>query len=256
MRFRMSFAGSALCLLWLAVPVSSQTSQISKTWELGRRSLADQLDPFVQRVERKDRRFDFQELSYVQQTEDRVAAAVGVMPYEIRITGGSEWYGFLLPQRILYVSAGLLEHVSSEAELAGLLAHELGHELNPRATTEKFQQCALAAGYLPVRRKLRESELLATQRAIGYMKASRYDPSALLDLFSKISYENHLWSKAIVVEDLLTLRVALEAESEPVGGYAIDGSEFVRFQAKLAALMGHSSPTIIVEPQLRRRPAQ
>jgi hypothetical protein len=256
MRFRMIFAGSALCLLWLAVPVSSQTSQISKTWELGRRSLADQLEPFVQHIEHKDHRFDFQELSYVQQTEDRVAAAAGVRPYEIRITGGGEWYGFLLPQRVFYVSAGLLEHVSSEAELAGLLAHELGHELNPKSTTEQFEQCALAAGYLPVRRSLREAERLATERAIGYMKASRYDPSALLDLFSQVSYENPLWSKAIVGEDLLNMRVALEAEAEPVGGYAIDGSEFVRFQAKLAALLGHSSPTIIVEPQLRRRPAQ
>jgi hypothetical protein len=31
---------------------------------------------------------------------------------------------------------------------------------------------------------MRESERLATQRAIGYMKASHYDPFALLDLFS------------------------------------------------------------------------
>jgi hypothetical protein len=52
MRFRMSFAGSAVCLVWLAVPASSHTSQISKTWEIGR-SLADQLDPFVRDVELK-----------------------------------------------------------------------------------------------------------------------------------------------------------------------------------------------------------
>ena len=53
MRFRMSFAGSALCLIGLAFPASSQTSsasnstsQVSKTWEIGW-GLADQLDPFV-----------------------------------------------------------------------------------------------------------------------------------------------------------------------------------------------------------------
>jgi hypothetical protein len=232
--------------------VSSQTSQIGKTWEVGHRSVAGQLEPFVQRVEHKYQRFDFQELSYVQQTEDRIAAAAGVRPYEIRITGGSEWYGFLLPQRVLYINLGLLERISNEAELAGLLAHELGHE--PKSTTEHFQQCVLAARYLPVHRSLRESERLATQRAIGYVKASHYDPSALLDLFSRVSYENHLWSKAIVAEDLLTLRVALEAEAEPLGGYAIDGAEFVRFHAKLAALLGHSAPRILVEPQLTRRP--
>jgi len=57
--------------------------------------------------------------------------------------------------------------VSSEGELVALLAHELGHELNPKATAEQFQQGALAAGYLPVQRDMRESERLATQRAIG-----------------------------------------------------------------------------------------
>src|SRR5258705_7382738 len=152
MRFRTIFAGSALCLIWLAVPVSSQTSQISKTWELGHRSVADQLDPFVQHVEHKYQRFDFQELSYVQQTEDRIAAAAGVRPYQVRITGGSEWYGFLLPQRVLYISLGLLERISSEAELAGLLAHELGHE--PKSTTEHFPPCVFAAPDLPGRRSL------------------------------------------------------------------------------------------------------
>jgi len=67
----------------------------------------------------------------------------------------------------------------------GALAHELGHE--PKSTTEHFQQCVFAARYLPVRRSLRESERVATQRAIGYMKASRYDPSACWILFSQVS---------------------------------------------------------------------
>jgi len=239
MRFRTILAGSAVCLLWLALPASSQTSQVSKTWELGR-SLDDQLDPFVRHIERKDGREDILG-DYVQRVEDRVAAAAGVTPNEIRITRGSKWYGFLLPQGVLYVSEGLLERISSEGELVGLLAHELGHELNPKATREKFQQCALAAGYLPVQRNVRESERLATQRAIGYMKASHYDPFALLDLFSQISYENQRWSKAIFAGDLLNLRMALEAKGEPARGYAIDSSEFTKFHAKLIALQGNSA---------------
>ena len=118
MRFRTILAGNAGCFLWLAVPASSQTSQVGKTWELGR-SLDKQLDPFVRRVEHEHQSYDFLELSFVQQTEDRLAAAAGVKPYEIRIMSGSEWYGFLLPQGVLYLSAGLLERVSSEGELVG-----------------------------------------------------------------------------------------------------------------------------------------
>jgi predicted Zn-dependent protease len=247
MRVRSILAGTAVCLIWLAVPASSQTSQISKKWELGR-SVADQLEPFAQRIEHRDGRFE--DLGYVQQTEDRVAAAAGVKPHEIRLTWGYEWYGFLLPQGVLYISVGLLERVSSEAELVGFLAHELAHAQynlpgaatrNSSYTGERFQQCALAAGYLPVRRNARESERLATKRGIGYMKASGYDPSALLDVFSKIAYEHPPWSKAIVAEDLLSLRVALEAEVEPVDGYSIDSSGFATFHARLPAEPGHSA---------------
>lgn len=249
MRFRMSFAGSAVCLIGLAFPASSQTppgssptSQVTKTWEIGR-SLADQLDPFVRDVEHKHRLADYLG-DYLQRLEDRVATRAGVKPEEIRVTEGSEWYAFLLPQGVLYISAGLLERMSSEAELAGLLAHELAHE-NPKLVGRRFQQCALAAGYLPVQRSPRESERLAIQRAIGYMKASGYDPSAILDLFSQVSYENQKWSKAIASEDLLRLRVALEAE--PVGGYVVDDSEFAKFRARLPG--AKPIPLIILRPR-------
>ena len=173
---------------------SSPTSQVSKTWEVGR-GLADQLDPFVRDVEHKDPPVEFLG-DYVQRVEDRIAGAAGVKPNEIRITWGNKWYGFLVPDRRLYLSVGLLGRVSSEGELAGLLSHELAHA-NPKLGVE-FEQCALAAGYLPVQRNPRTSEGLAMQRAIGYMKASGFDPSAMLDVFSKISYENQRWSKAIV----------------------------------------------------------
>jgi hypothetical protein len=46
MRFRTILAGCAACLMWLAVLASSQTSQVGKTWELGR-GLANQLDSEV-----------------------------------------------------------------------------------------------------------------------------------------------------------------------------------------------------------------
>jgi hypothetical protein len=240
MRFRMSFAGSAVCLIGLAFPARSQTSQVSKTWEIGR--LADRLDPFVRHVEHQDPPVEFLG-DYVQRIEDRIAGASGVKPNEIRITWGTEWYAFLVPDRRLYLSKGLLGRVSSEGELAGLLSHELAHA-NPKLGLE-FQQCALAVGYLPVQRSPRASEGLARQRAIGYMKSSGFDPSAMLDVVSKIAYENQRWSKAIVAEDLLKLRVALEAEPGPAGGYAIDGSEFAKFHAKLPGVQQSPAPAIL-----------
>lgn len=246
MRFRTIVAGGAISLFGLSVSANCQ-SQVSKTWEVGR-NLADQLDPSVRDVEHKDPPVEFLG-DYVQRVEDRIAAAAGVKPDEIRITWGTKWYGFLVPDRRLYLSVGLLGRLSSEGELAGLLSHELAHE-NAKLGVE-FEQCALAAGYLPVQRNPRASEGLATQRAIGYMKASGFDPSAMLDVFSKIAYENQGWSKVIVAEDLLKLRVALEAEPEPAAGYATDSSEFAKFHAKLPEVQQRPDSTV-----LRRRPDQ
>ncbi len=215
-----------------------QTSQISKTWEPGR-SLTSKLDPYVRDVEHRHQRVDPYLGNYLQRLEDRMAAAAGVKPDEIRVTSGEQWYGFRLPEGVLYLSEGLLVRVSSESELAGLLAHELAH------ANQKFQQCALATGYLPVDRSPRPSERLATQQAIAYMKASGFDPSAMLDLFSQISYEDHRLTKAIAGEDLLSMRVALEAEPEPAAGYAIDGSAFAKFHASLSG----STPAIVIRPR-------
>jgi hypothetical protein len=238
MRLRMILACSAAYLLWLAVPARCQTSQVSKTWETGR-SLGGKLDPYVRHIEHRHQRVESYLGNYLQRLEDRMAAAAGVKPDEIRVTSGEEWYGFRLPEGVLYLSEGLLVRVSSEGELAGLLAHELAH------ANQKFQQCTLATGYLPVERTPRGSERLATERAIGYMKASGFDPSAMLDLFSQISYENQRWTKAIAAEDLLSMRVTLEAGSEPANGYAIDGSGFARFHASLSG----STPAIVVRPR-------
>jgi Peptidase family M48 len=243
MRFRMILACSAACLLRFAIPANCQTSQISKTWEPGR-SLGGKLDPFVRDVEHNHPRVDSYLGNYLQRLEDRVAAAAGVKPDEIRVTSGTEWYGFRVPERVLYLSEGLLVRVSSEGALAGLLAHELAHSSEKNG----FQQCALATGYLPVQRNPRASERFATERAIGYMRASGYDPSAMLDLFSQISYEDRLWTKSIAAEDLLTIRVALEGEPEPANGYAIDSSEFARFHAGLSGAQPDSAPVIVFRP--------
>ena len=82
----------------------------------------------------------------MQRVEDGVAAAAGITPHEIRITRGFKWYRFLLPQGVLYISEGLLERISSEGELVGLLAHELGHELNPKATRNSTGNVPLRPG--------------------------------------------------------------------------------------------------------------
>jgi hypothetical protein len=73
------------------------------------------------------------------------------------------------------------------------------------------------------------------------LKAAGYDPSAALDLFSKLAYEHPPWAKAILPEVLIALRVDLESDVLPESGYRTDTSEFVKHQATVVAKLGHGN---------------
>jgi hypothetical protein len=180
--------------------------------------------------------------------ETGLARAGSVRPLQVRISLGSDFYASLLPNRELYISGALLERVENEAELAGLLAHELAHE-----SVTRFQvpvnvpasrpTCVLASRGVSVRwtEEQREAEMEATKTAINILKVVGYEPNAVLDLLSKLAYEHPAWAKAIVPDDLLNLRAVLEPDVPPEDGYLIDSSNFVRQHRKLSADLGHGA---------------
>ena len=217
MRFRGLFIGGAIVLALFATPANSQTSQVGKTWQVGDR--AGELEWLAQQIEDKDWRVSDQ--GYIQQIENRIASAAGVKPNEVRMTNGTESYGFLIPGGILYLSSGLLKRISSEPELAGLLAHETAHG--------RQHQCALAKGYLPLPLLgSRDAERQGTETAIRYMKAAGYDPLALLDVVTQLDS-----MLAMSAHDLARLRRSAEAQSAPPPTYAMDDRAFARFHEGL-----------------------
>jgi len=167
-----------------------------------------------------------------QHIENRIASACNARPVEIRITRSSEQYASLMADRVLYVSAGLLQRVENEGELAGLLAHELAHI---QAGTDTLRErCVLQSKLAPPGSEdARERELQATESATGYLRIAGYDPAAVLDLLSKLAYEHPSWAKAIVSDDMLELRVKIESDPIPPGGYRIGSSEFAGARALL-----------------------
>ena len=212
-----------------APPADGSSSQIRKQWTLGRHPDRD--------IEEKDGRIDDPQIAgYLQRIENRIALAIAAKPLEIRLTRSSNLYATLLPHEVLYISGGLLERIESEAELAGLLAHQMAH-----AQRNSLPACVLASQLKPKgwSGEARESELQATAGAVEDLKAAGYEPSAVLDFFSKLAYEHPVWAKAILPEDLLNLRAALDAESLPSKGYLTDSSEFARQRAKLATALKH-----------------
>ncbi|HEY1218741.1 MAG: M48 family metalloprotease [Bryobacteraceae bacterium] len=244
MRSRHVSIGCAAFLTVLAqvagcqAPSSAAPTQAAKEWEPGPRT--------AQELEQRDGKIDNPiVIRYLQRLENRIASATGAPPAEIRLTRSPDLYVSLPDTRVLYISAGLLQRIESEAELAGLLAHELAHA---QAATAEGQGtgilregCVLQSKLAPAgNQNAREREMQATTAATGYLKAAGYDPAGVLDLFSKLAYEHPDWAKAIVPEDLLALRAKTEAEAMPPGGYRIGSSDFEQAHAILVTVLSRS----------------
>jgi len=232
---RSLLASASALIVFCAGPVSAQppgpeaSSEIRKEFALGRQ-LADELD-------RRDGSVaDPAIVGYLERIVSRMAGAAGEKPFKIRITRGADRYAYLMPHGVLYISGALLERVETEAELAGLFAHQLAHVHAPPAPAQgsggnpawTWPECILASQLAPVKwaEDRRESERLATESAVQTLRAAGYDPTAVLDVLSRLAYENPAWGKAIVADDLLDLRVTLDADIPPKTGYLVDSSAF------------------------------
>jgi predicted Zn-dependent protease len=204
-------------------------------------------------LEQSDGKIDSPEIiRYLQRLDNKLARPMGAPPAEVRLTRSSDVYISLPDNSVLYISGGLLQRIENEAELAGLLAHELAHTKAAREVTPKGEMievvrtgCVLQANLATpdteeARWRQREGELSATVAAVACLRAAGYDPAAVLDLFSKLAYEHPAWAKAIVPEDLLALRVKLEAEAMPPGGFRVDSSDFVQVHALLETVLSRS----------------
>jgi hypothetical protein len=247
-RWNVCAAGLASITIF-AVPALGQASPPGTSSEARKEFGLDRHPP--QDLERRDGVLNDQEIvDYVQGIADRLARTTGEKAFEVKITRASGWYADLPPRDVLYLSGGLLERIENEAELAGLLAHQLAHmhpatvpAQGPSPAASFLSSCVLAARAAPMTRieERRESEILATKAAIRTLRNAGYEPSAVLDLLSKLAYEKPAWAKAILPEDLLSLRAILEPDVLPQGGYIIDSSEFMRHHASIVAALGHAA---------------
>lgn len=127
---------------------------------------------------------------------------------------------FAMPGGYIYVTRGLLTLASSEAELAGVLAHEIGH-ITARHSAERYSQSMLAglgvailsaavnepgvgraAGIgsdLVIKSYSRSQEYQADELGIRYLSRAGYDPFAMADFLGALDnntkYEKALASK-------------------------------------------------------------
>jgi Putative Zn-dependent protease len=137
--------------------------------------------------------------------------------YTFTVLDDDDINAFALPGGYVHVTRGLLALASNEAELAGVLAHELGHVVARHAAQQYSQSVAANVGLTalsvagmffgipPVATDLagygaqaylqsysRDQESEADTLAVRYMTRAGYDPQAMVTFFRKLDGDARL----------------------------------------------------------------
>lgn len=137
-------------------------------------------------------------------------------PYTFTVLNSPIVNAFALPGGYVFISRGLLTLASNEAEVAGVLAHELGH-VNARHTAERLSQGMLAqlgatvlgvatgsraisqiANYgaqAYIKGFSRSQEFEADMLGVRYMTRAGYDPDAMVTFLETLREHSMLEAK-------------------------------------------------------------
>ncbi|MDX1493463.1 MAG: M48 family metalloprotease [Longimicrobiales bacterium] len=131
------------------------------------------------------------------------------LPWSFKVVDEPVVNAFALPGGFIYVTRGILTHFDSEAELAGVLGHEIGHVTARHSASQmsrqQLQQVAVVGGMI-VSETFREyggiavaglqlmnlsysrdDELQSDRLGLRYMTRVGYDPDALVGVFEMLA---------------------------------------------------------------------
>jgi len=212
------------------------------------------------------------------------------VPFTIKVLDSEEVNAFALPGGFFFVNSGLILKAESEAELAGVMAHEIAHVAarhgTRQATRGEIAQIgmiiasiaipygwtgyairqgaglAIPLGFLQFSQAMeREADYLGLQ----YMYKAGYDPTAFVDFFEKIQTlekrKPGSLSKVFATHPMTDNRIkAAQDEIQkilaPKPEYVVNTSEFNDVKSRLGML--HNRRKVDNEdpsrPKLRRAP--
>jgi predicted Zn-dependent protease len=244
----------------------------------------------AQQVERQAKIIDDPVISeYVNRVgQNLVRNSDAKVPFTIKVIDTEDVNAFALPGGFFFVNSGLILKADTEAELAGVMAHEIAHVAarhgTRQATRGEVAQLATIplifmggwAGYgirqaasvlVPVGflqfSKAFESE--ADMLGLQYMYKTGYDPEAFVDFFEKIQslekkkpgtmakvFSTHPPTEDRIVTSQKNIQEYLKAKPE----YVVTTSEFNDVKGRLAML--HNRKKVDQKddgrPKLRRAP--
>jgi predicted Zn-dependent protease len=188
----------------------------------------------------------------------------------IKVIRSEEVNAFALPGGYVFVNSALIRSAATEAELAGALAHEIGHVAARHYTREESLRDLFSVASVPlifvgglpafaVQRGLEIASPLASRKfsraaegqadvlGVQYLYRAGYDPLALIDFLERISLcqksNPGVFAGLIAMHPAVTSRIRaiqkeIERELRPREQYLFQTSEFVKIQERLAAIEG------------------
>jgi predicted Zn-dependent protease len=190
------------------------------------------------------------------------------VPFTIKIIDGDDINAFALPGGFFYVNSGLIEGADNEAELAGVMAHEIAHVAACHAAREQTRGQLFNLASIPLifvgggigyavanaasiavpmtfLKFTRNFESEADYLGVEYMYKAGYDPQAFVQFFEKVEAKEKkkpgTLAKVFSTHPLTPDRMAKSQHEistllPPRDQYVLDTSEFEDVKARLAAL--------------------
>lgn len=204
--------------------------------------------------------------------------------FTVKVIDSDEVNAFALPGGFFYVNVGMLMAVENEAELAGVMAHEIAHVAARHATKQATKKDIWSLVSIPLvfvggpagmiaqnvaniavpmsflkfsRNAEREADLLGLE----YQYAAGYDPAAMVAFFERIgrkekkrnflvrAFSSHPMNEDRVKRSQKTMQTLLPPAEE----YLVSTSEFDEMKERLAQLTRGRLRIEGAGPTLRKR---
>lgn len=203
-------------------------------------------------------------------TQNIVKNSDAKVPFTVKVIDSDEINAMALPGGFMYVNSGLLLAADDEAEVAGVIAHEVGHVACHHQAREMTRLNYVQIGMIPLMiftggtwtgygiyqaaqigiplvflKFQRGFEAQADYMGVQYMYKAGYDPQAFVQFFEKynalIKQKPNLISKAFASHPPTPERIAHSQEEmakilPPRQEYVVSTSEFQDVKARLARI--------------------
>jgi predicted Zn-dependent protease len=198
------------------------------------------------------------------------------VPFTVKVIDSDEVNAFALPGGFFYVNKGLILAADNEAELAGVMAHEISHVIARHAvenqTKANMMQYGTLAGIILLggipgmvlqntagfgmmaafTKFSRNAEAEADKLGTEYLYAAGYDPTALATMFEKLEAKNKkkpgtiakIFADHPAPADRRAASLALAGRFPEHEEYVINSSEFNRVKARLLRLSNARATTV------------